>query len=76
MRYHDIQPTDVRLPRGYPVLAEISIDPADWFQFERLVGDTPVSKIIGRDDPSDERLVVHVACASTSVRDRLRDGWS
>ena len=75
MRYDDIQPTDVRLPRDYPVLAHISIDPVTWFEFERLIGDTPITKIIGRDDPCDERLVVHVACASTSVRDRLLDGW-
>ena len=75
MRYGDIQPTAVRLPRGYPVLAHISIDPVKWFEFERLIGDTPVTKIIGRDDARHERRVVHVACASTSVRDRLRDGW-
>ena len=75
MRYRDIQPTDVRLPRGYPVLAEVNIDPVDWFRFEQMVGDTPVTKIIGHDDPLGERLLVHVACASTSVRDRLRDGW-
>ncbi len=75
MRYRDIQPTDVRLPRGYPVLAEVNIDPVDWFRFEQMVGDTPVTRIIGHDDPCDERLLVRVACASTSVRDRLRDGW-
>jgi hypothetical protein len=75
MKYRHIQQTDIRLPRGYPVRAEVHIDPVDWFDFERLVGDTPVTKIIGHDDPCDERLVVHVACASASVGDRLRDGW-
>jgi hypothetical protein len=75
MRYDDVQPTDVQLPRGYPVLAHINIDPVKWFEFERLIGDTPVTKIIGRNDARDERLVVHVACASTSVRNRLLDGW-
>jgi len=75
MRYGDIQPADGRLPRDYPVLAHINIDPVKWFEFERLIGDTPVTKIIGRDNSRDERLVVHVACASTSVRDRLLDGW-
>ena len=75
MRYDDIQPTDVRLPRGYPVLAHISIDPVKWFEFEWLIEDTPVTKIIGRNNARDERLVVHVACASTSVRDGLRGGW-
>jgi hypothetical protein len=76
MRYDDIQPTDVRLPRGYPVLARISIDPVNWFEFERLIGDTPITRLIGHDDPcEDGRMVVRVACASTSVVDRLRDGW-
>ena len=73
MRYDDIRPTDGRLPRGYPVLAHISIDPVKWFEFERLIGDTPTTRIIGRDDPRDERLVVHVACASTSVREPQRE---
>ena len=60
MKYRDIE---LVLPSGYPVLAHIRIDPADWFQFERMIGDTPIARIIGRDDPCDERMVVHVACA-------------
>ncbi len=75
MRYRDIQQTKVQLPRGYPVLAELSIDPVDWFRFEEMVGDTPVTKIIGRGDACNERLVIRVACAAKSVADRLRDGW-
>ena len=75
MRYRDMEEAEeVRLPRGYPVLAEIRIDPVDWFRFEQMVGDTPVTKIIGH-DPCNERLLVRVACVSASVRDRLRDGW-
>jgi hypothetical protein len=74
MRYRDIQPTEVRLPRGYPVLAEVSIDPIDWCRFEQMVGDTPATRIIAH-DPCGGRLVVYVACTSTSVGDRLRDGW-
>ena len=45
MRYDDIQPTDVRLPRGYSELARVSIDPVKWLEFERLIGGTPVTKI-------------------------------
>jgi hypothetical protein len=53
------------------VLAEITIAPSDWFQFERMVGDTPVTRIVAHDDPKDG-LIVHVA---DEVRDRLLDGW-
>jgi hypothetical protein len=77
MRYHDIEApmsTRFRLPSGYPVLAEITIDPADWYRFERLVGDTEATRIIGH-DPQDGWLTVHVACASDEVQNRLHDGW-
>jgi hypothetical protein len=47
MKYRDIE---LVLPSGYPVLAHIRIDPADWFRFERMTGDTPIARIIGRDD--------------------------
>lgn len=66
--------TCVRLPAGYPVLVVLSVDPADWYDFQRLVGDTPVSKIIGH-HLHNERMIVSVACASTSVRDGLADAW-
>jgi len=76
MRYRDMEEAEeVRLPRGYPVLAEIRIDPVDWFRFEQMVGDTPVTYVIGHESPCDARMTVYVACASDEVRDRLRDGW-
>jgi hypothetical protein len=74
----DIEPTTkrrLRLPTGYPVLAEIVLEPADWFRFERLIGDTPATRIIGHEGPADGWLTVHVACASDEVRDHLEDGW-
>jgi hypothetical protein len=60
----------------YPALAVITIDPADWYRFERLVGDTPATKIIGHDDPEDGLMKIFVACASDKVRDRLEKGWA
>lgn len=77
MRYHDIiaSADRFRLPPGYPVLAELVIDPADWFHLEQLVGDTPATRVLGHDDPQDGLLRVYVACASDEVRDRLEDGW-
>jgi len=65
----------VRMPSGFPVLAEIVIEPADWFRFGGLVADTPITRIVGHDDPHDGRLTVRVACASVEVRDRLEDSW-
>lgn len=41
----------LRLPTGYAVLAEIIIEPADWFRFERLAENTPETCIIAHDDP-------------------------
>jgi hypothetical protein len=74
MRYRNVHPTDVRLPRGYPVLAEVCIDPVDWFRFEQMVGDTPVTRIIAH-EAQEGHLTVRVACASEEVRCRLEDGW-
>jgi hypothetical protein len=78
MRYRGIQPSAnhrFRLPSGYPVLAEIMIEPENWFRFEQLVGDAPDTRIIGHEGPQNGWLTVHVACISTEVRDRLLDGW-
>jgi hypothetical protein len=71
----DREAASIRLPPGYPVLAQIHIDPANWFQFERLFEDTAVTRILGRGDLRNGRMVVHVACASESVREKLEDGW-
>jgi hypothetical protein len=50
-----------RLTAGYPVLAEIMIDPTNWFRFNNLVGDTPATRIIGHEGPQDGWLTVLVA---------------
>ncbi len=77
----DFEPTTttkrrLRLPSGYPVLADITIDPADWYRSNQLNEDTPATRIIGHDDPHDGFMIVHVACASDEVRDRLQKGWA
>jgi hypothetical protein len=78
MRYRDIT-ADVddrfRLPASHPILAEVDIEPADWFQFERLDGDNPATRIVGH-DILDGRMTILVACASDEVRKRLEDGWA
>jgi hypothetical protein len=50
MKYRDIQPTAThrfRLPTSHPVLAEVDIEPADWFDFHRLNEDNPATQIVG-----------------------------
>jgi hypothetical protein len=79
MRYRDIQPTVSHrflLPTSHPVLAEINIDPADWYDFQRLDADNPATHIVGHDTPSDGMMTVFIACASDEVRQRLDDGWA
>jgi hypothetical protein len=78
MRYRDIQTSAnhrFRLPSGYPALAEIVIEPADWYRFEQLVGNTEDTRIIGHDDLRNGMMTVYVACTSTEVQNRLHDGW-
>ena len=78
MKYRDIQPTPshrFRLPASHPILAAISIDPADWFRLEQLDADNPATRILGHDTPCDGLMSVYIACASDEVRVRL-DGWA
>jgi hypothetical protein len=62
------------LPTSHPNLAAITIDPADWYDFQRLDADNPATHIVGH-DILDGRMTVFVACASHEVRRRLEDGW-
>ena len=78
MRYRDIT-LDVgdrfRLPASHPILAEITIDPAHWYDFERLNADNPATRILGHDKPRNGLMAVFIACASEETRTRLEDGW-
>lgn len=66
----------IRLPASHPFLAEIEIDPADWYRFNNLNNDTPATKIVTYDDPQDGLMLVYVACSSEEVRRRLTKGWA
>jgi hypothetical protein len=79
MRYRDIEPTTsrrFRLPPSHPILAEISIEPADQHRFEQLSEDNPDVEIVGHDAGTGGRVTMFVACSSASVRQRLEDGWA
>jgi hypothetical protein len=75
MRYSDLADDRFQLPSSHPHLATLSIDPADWFRFERMADENLTIRIVGHDAPQDERLTVYVACSSKEVRRRLEDGW-
>jgi hypothetical protein len=75
MKYREITPDRFRLPASHPILATLTINPADWFKFQRLNADSPVTHIVGH-DILDGTMTVLIACASDEVRQRLEDGWS
>ena len=79
MRYHDIT-DDVsnrfQLTSSHPYLAEITIDPVNWHDLQRLDADDLTIHIVGHDAPRDGQMHVYVGCASAAVRDRLEDGWA
>jgi hypothetical protein len=76
MRYRDITPRGsdrFRLPASHPILAEITLNPADWSRFQQLYSDDPATRILGHDDQKDGAVIVHIACASRETRQRLED---
>lgn len=77
MRYRDVASASerFRLPASHPVLAQVDIDPAEWFRLEQLDADNPGTQIIGHEVPQDGRMTVFIACASAEVKRRLEDGW-
>ena len=78
MRYRDITADMVnrfRLPPSHPILAEITIDPVDWYDLQRLEADNPATHIVGHDAPQNGQMTVYVACASDGVKRRVEDAW-
>jgi len=72
MNYRDIATDRFQLPSTHPILATLRIDPADWHRLQELNADNPATRLLGHDEPHDERrLTVYVACASREVRRRL-----
>ena len=76
MKDRDIATDRFQLPSTHPILATLRIDPADWHRLQELNADNPATRLLGHDEPHDERLTVDVACASREVRRRLEDGWA
>jgi hypothetical protein len=77
MRYADIADTGAnrfRLPSSHPILAQITIDPADWPRLQQLYSDNPATRILSHDDPENGVLTVHIGCDSLETRRRLEGG--
>jgi hypothetical protein len=75
MKYREITADRFRLPASHPILSEITIDPVNWHDLQRLDADDLTMHIVGHDAPQDGQMTVYVACASRAVRDRLEDAW-
>ncbi len=73
MRYHEIHRRPAA-PDSHPFTADITIDPTELSTFERLMQDRPEVRLLARIDRPNA-WVVHVACASERVRERLQDAW-
>ena len=73
MRYHEIISRPAA-PDSHPYTADISLDPADFSAFERLMQERPEVRLLARVDRPDA-WTVHVACASEAVRQRLHGAW-
>ena len=63
------------MPMSHPVWAQITIDLADWYNFQRLNDYRPETNIIGHDKPHDGRITIYVSCESEGIKESLEDGW-
>jgi hypothetical protein len=71
MKYRDIAMDRFQLPSTHPILATLSIDPADWHRLQELDTDNPATRLLGYDEPHDERLTVYVP----ALRAKCADAW-
>ena len=62
MKYRDVTPLESLPAAGVPsVLAELTIDPAEWYHLQRLNADNEDTHIVGHDDPQDGLMTVYLA---------------
>jgi len=69
MRYREIT-----APTTHPYIAAITIDPCDFYTFERLTQDRDEVRLLRRERRGD-KLLLRVACMSSDVARRMEDGW-
>ena len=71
MRYSEIRARPAA-PDTHPFVTDIAVAPAAFRGFERRMQDHPEVRLLCRVDRPGA-VVVHVACASATARERLRD---
>jgi hypothetical protein len=74
MRYCEIASRPAA-PDSHPYTTDISIDPAEFSTFERLMQNRPEVRLLARVNRPDT-WIVHVACASEAVSRHLLDAWN
>lgn len=60
----------------HPFVAHIEIPAKDFREVERLIDDQTQTKILGHDLSDDDYIVLHVACTSQTVKDRVESRWA
>lgn len=60
----------------YPVLAHLEIEAEHYSEFERSAADQTQVRVLGHDEGSHGRIVMHVACTSELVQRRLAGRWA
>lgn len=68
MRYREIS--------THPHVIQITIDPVQFAEFERLTQDSRNVKLLLCEDREPDVWTLHVACASAGVAERMIDGWA
>ena len=64
------------IPASHPYVTEITIDPADLRQIERMVEGARELRLLGVDDTTADYWTVRVGCASKRVREMFEDRWA
>lgn len=64
-----------KIPPTHPYLAEITLDPADYYPFSCLTEDAPELRVLDVDKSQPDIWTVFVACASAEAASRLKSAW-
>ena len=64
-----------KIPSTHPYVAEITLDPADYYRFSCLTDDAPELRVLDVDKSQPDIWTVFVACASAETASRLKSAW-
>lgn len=60
----------------HPVVGHIEIEAEHFSEFERMTADQTQVRVLGHDEGSHGRFVMHVGCTSELVQRRLASRWA